>query len=47
MPFGQMQNQGAPVITVEELRRLDPSVTDIRILNIEDAPNPKTGAQAP
>ncbi len=34
-----------PNITIEELRRLDPSVTDVRILNIEDNLNPKTGAQ--
>ena len=47
IPFDQTRNQGGPTITIEELRRLDPTVTDIRILNVEDAPNPKTGSQAP
>jgi hypothetical protein len=47
MPFDQTQNQRGPLITIEELRRLDPTVTDIRILNVEDAPNPKTGSQIP
>jgi len=47
MPFDQTRNQGGPPITIEELRRLDPSVTDIRILNVEDAPSSKIGAQVP
>jgi hypothetical protein len=32
---------GEPTFTVEDLRRLDPSVTDIKILNIEDSVNAK------
>ena len=46
-PFDQTKNQGGPTITIEELRRLDPTVTDIRILNVEDIASPKTGSQAP
>ena len=47
MQFDQTRNQGGPSITIEELRRLDPTVTDIRILNVEDAPSPKIGTQVP
>ena len=47
LPVDQNRTQSGPTITVEELRRLDPTVTDIRILNVEDAPNPKTGLQVP
>lgn len=32
----------APEITIEELRRLDPTVTDIKILNVEDSLNTAT-----
>ena len=47
MPLDQTQNQGGPIVTIEELRRLDPSVTDVRILSVEDVPNPKTGTLVP
>ena len=47
IPFDQTQNQVGPSITIEELRRLDPTVTDVRILNVEDLPSPKTGSQSP
>ena len=47
MPFDQTRNQSDPIITIEELRRLDPTVTDIRILNVEDVLNPKVGTQTP
>ncbi|MDR3197506.1 MAG: hypothetical protein LBU34_06500 [Planctomycetaceae bacterium] len=32
---------GEPTFTIEDLRRLDPSVTDIKILNVEDFVNTK------
>lgn len=37
MPFTPEVSE--PSITIEELRRLDPSVTDIKIINIDDAIN--------
>ena len=46
-PLGQPKNQEIPPITIEELRRTDPTVTDFRILSVEDAASPKTGSQAP
>lgn len=36
-PFGMQWDE--PKFTVEELRRLDPSITDVQILNIEDSLN--------
>jgi hypothetical protein len=39
IPFSAQS--GEPTFTVEDLRRLDPSVTDIKILNIEDSVNAK------
>ena len=46
-PSGQSRTQGGPTITVEELRLIDPTVTDIQILNVEDAPSPKIGSSVP
>jgi hypothetical protein len=39
IPFSAQS--GEPTFTVEDLRRLDPSVTDIKILNIQDSVNAK------
>lgn len=39
IPFSAQS--GEPTFTIEDLRRLDPSVTDIKILNIEDSVNAK------
>ncbi|MDR0609184.1 MAG: hypothetical protein LBG58_03665 [Planctomycetaceae bacterium] len=39
IPFSAQS--GEPTFTVEDLRRLDPSVTDIKILNIKDSVNAK------
>ena len=47
LPFDQTDSQGIPPVTIEELRRLDPTITDLRILNVEDVSRPKTGSQTP
>ena len=45
VPFDQLQNQDGPPITIEEIRRTDPTVTDFRILSVEDTTSPKVGSQ--